>query len=251
MNENITHIYEIITFFVILGFCGYYLMKWTKRINQYDPTKKKNVSRIDCLHKRNEDRNVVGGTNLDRFFIECVLSECTDFSKEKNIEKARLYADKYNLEYPSGVEKLYNEAFEAHKKINKKINDLKLKENLAKKREEEKNMYNRLIRYSDYYGRDKKKAMLRDQMKLLRDKAKSLDNSANTMLNSGLQKEHDWALYGGIANGLGGLGAGLSTAYDLQSKNASIREQNDAYIRRTLPAYMSISSNASKNRESK
>lgn len=42
---------------------------------------------------------VIGATMLDRFFVECVLMEVNDFSKQKNIQKAQLLAEKYNLEY--------------------------------------------------------------------------------------------------------------------------------------------------------
>ena len=39
----------------------------------------------------------IGGTDLDRFFVECVLAGCTDFSQEKNIAKAKLFAEKYEI----------------------------------------------------------------------------------------------------------------------------------------------------------
>lgn len=44
----------------------------------------------DYIYKRKENPNVIGGTNLDRFFIECVLSGCNNFSSKKNISKAEL-----------------------------------------------------------------------------------------------------------------------------------------------------------------
>ena len=36
----------------------------------------------------------IGGTPLDRFFVECVLAEYNDFSVKKNAEKAKLLAEK-------------------------------------------------------------------------------------------------------------------------------------------------------------
>lgn len=44
---------------------------------------------------------VIEATMLDRFFVECVLSEADDFSKPKNKQRAQLLADKYNLKYPN------------------------------------------------------------------------------------------------------------------------------------------------------
>ena len=49
---------------------------------------------------------------------------------------------------------------------------------------------------------------------------------------------------GGLANGIAGVGAGVATAADAQVKNASIRKQNEANMRAAMPAYMSLSGNA-------
>ncbi len=40
------------------------------------------------------------------------------------------------------------------------------------------------------------------------------------------EKEHDWALWGGIAEGLGGVGAGIATAADTMIENQMIRQRN-------------------------
>lgn len=42
------------------------------------------------------------------------------------------------------------------------------------------------------------------------------------------EKEHDWAIHGGIANGLAGPIAGIATAINVESKNQKIREENAA-----------------------
>ena len=60
---------------------------------------------------------MIGGTLLDRFFVECTLSG-TDFDNEEDIAKAKEIAKKYNLSYPfSGIESLYLKALENHKRI--------------------------------------------------------------------------------------------------------------------------------------
>lgn len=111
-------------------------------------------------------------------------------------------ADKYNLTYSSGIEKLYEQAFEAHKGISTAIKNEKLAEQRAEEREE----YNTLVKYAEYYGREKKQAMLTDRMEELRKKAKLQDEGAKMLLRSGQQKELDWAILGGAANGIGGVG---------------------------------------------
>lgn len=50
---------------------------------------------------------MVGGTMLDRFFVECVLADSNDLTKPKNKQRAQLLADKFNLKYPNGIEELY------------------------------------------------------------------------------------------------------------------------------------------------
>lgn len=45
------------------------------------------------------------------------------------------------------------------------------------------------------------------------------------------EKEHDWAVMGGIADAIGGPGAGLATALDAMQDNARIREKNEANIK--------------------
>ena len=50
--------------------------------------------------------DAIGGTELDRFYIECVLARCTDFTLPKNKEKAILLAQKYGIAYPDGIEAL-------------------------------------------------------------------------------------------------------------------------------------------------
>ncbi len=58
------------------------------------------------------------------------------------------------------------------------------------------------------------------------------------------EKEHDWAIAGGIANGLAGGAAAISTAMEIQQKNAEIRARNEAnqkaYINSIMPAHMRL-----------
>lgn len=207
--------------------------------------KKENKSaNSQYVYKKDEKPGVLGGTNLDRFFIECVLAEYDDFTKEKNLAKAKLLADKYNLAYPNGIEALYQQGLKAHEKISNKISDSKLE----KKRAAEKEEFDRLNRYADCYGKSKKVSMLQDRKEELLQEAKSLDLGAKTLMKSVYQPERDWATWGGIANGIAGAGAGISTAMEIQAQNAEIRAQNEVNMRAAMPAYMSVTGNAAKNR---
>lgn len=64
-----------------------------------------------------DTEKMIGGTLLDRFFVECTLGG-TDFDNEEDIAKAKEIAKKYNLSYPfSGIESLYLAALENHKEL--------------------------------------------------------------------------------------------------------------------------------------
>lgn len=155
-----------------------------------------------------------------------------------------MLADKYSLSYPNGIQALYEKGLKAHESISGKI----ISDKLADLREKEQAEYKNLIRYASLYGKDKKIAMLTDRMNELRKEAASLDKSAEMLMRSTQQKERDWAIWGGIADGLAGPAAGIATAIDIQAQNAQIRAQNEANMRATIPAYMSVTSSASQNR---
>ena len=202
--------------------------------------KKNAVANKEAAQKRAE---IIGASMLDRFFVECVLSECDDLTKEKNRQRAKLLADKYNLKYPDGIEKLFKDGMEAHKAVSRRFVLNKLEERRAQEREE----FERLNKYSDLTGKAKRIAMLTDRAAELRAKAKSQKQYAEMLMRSGQQKEHDWATWGGIANGLGGLGAGISTAAEMQIQNMQIRAENEQRRQAALPGYMFMTNSASGN----
>ena len=187
----------------------------------------------------------IGNSNLDRFFVECVLASCNDFTVEKNRERAKLLASKYALQYPNGIEELYNKGLQAHKAVSEKI----VSDRLAELRRAEEEEYAKLNRYCSLYGKDKKITMLTDRMNELRKQASSLDKGAKMIIRSTQKNERDWAIWGGVADGLAGPAAGIATALEIQAQNVSIRMQNEANMRAAMPVYMSISNSAFDNRK--
>lgn len=193
---------------------------------------------------KEENKKVVGRSKLDKFFIECVLSKCNDFTKEKNVEKAKLFADKYHLLYPSGIETLYKEGLKAHGNVSEDI----VSKKLAEQREMEEKEYNELTKYSDLYGKAKRIAMLTDRMNELLRRATSLDNQSDMLMRSTQQHESNWGIWGGIADGLAGPAAGISMAMDVQAQNAKIRAQNEANMKAAAPLFFSYCGSASECR---
>lgn len=203
--------------------------------------KKNAVAKKEAAQKQAE---VIGATMLDRFFVECVLAEADDFSKPKNKQRAQLLADKYNLKYPNGIEELYKQGLNGHKVVIQRF----ILNRLEEKRAEERKEFERLNKYSDLIGKAKRIAMLSDRAAELRKEAKSQDQYADMLMRSGQQKERNWATWGGIADGIAGFGAGVSTAVDIQMQNMQIRTENEKRRQAALPGYMFMTNSAQGNR---
>lgn len=96
-------------------------------------------------------------------------------------------------------------------------------EAILEAREEEEALQEFIDRYIYYRGREKRLQMLTDYREMLIEQRaeKRTINSSDFM-----QKEHDWALIGGLASGIAGAAAGIATAMDAQAKNTQIRQNN-------------------------
>lgn len=94
--------------------------------------------------------------------------------------------------------------------------------------------YDKLIKYSELSGKEKRISMIKAmmapfeaQLKNINEMEKDRDKMTSYIMNMGIEKEKDWALWGGVAEGIGGLGAGISTALDMQAENVEIRARNE------------------------
>lgn len=94
---------------------------------------------------------------------------------------------------------------------------------IFEERKKEKELQQSLDKYVQYRGREKHIRMLTDYREMLieRRAGKRTINSSAFM-----QKEHDWAVLGGLASGIAGTAAGVATAVNAQAKNAQIRQNN-------------------------
>lgn len=168
----------------------------------------------------------IGNSVLDKFFVECTLLGYDDFSVESNVARAKLLADKHGLQYPDGIERLYEQGLQEHKSIS----DAMAKIEFDELKEQEKILCDELNRYADLYGKAKPIAILRDEKKRYEEVSKKYDNMSDVVTKNYSynlkQREGDWAIMGGIADALAGPGAGVATAMDIQSRNAQIRASN-------------------------
>lgn len=174
-----------------------------------------------------EDDKLIG------FYEECVKNGVTQCVTEREIQKATLIAQKRNLKF-SDITALYIDAKVAVDK--RKQNDKNAKLNEKKKKERAECA--KLERFSTFKGRDKRIAMLSEEREEELKSAKTLRDGAMAVMNATQQKEHDWAIHGGIASGIAGPAAGVATAMDIQAKNAQIRAQNEANRKAFAPIMM-------------
>lgn len=97
---------------------------------------------------------------------------------------------------------------------------------------------------STLYGSSKRKQMLTSLIADYDNKIQKLEEGEKALIQLGMiyadqqQKESDWAIIGGIAEGIAGPAAGLIAATNTMANNAKIREQNAA-VRKTSMEIMS------------
>lgn len=175
----------------------------------------------------------IGGVELDRFYVECVLARCADFSVPKNAEKAKLFAQKYQQYPPCTIEELFLEARSKHGTIGETLR----KERLAKLKEQESQAYRESIQYWRYHGKEKMRVMLTHSIQELRNEVDLIIKGAVDRTPLTLEKERSWGVWGGIADGFAGPGAGISMAMDVQRENAQIRDRNNAKLQATMAYY--------------
>ena len=162
------------------------------------------------------------------FYNECKAAGITEFTSPKEIERAKLIAQKYNLD-ASDLPQLYNSCkslVESVNKANQAAAQLEENKRLEALKNEEIKENQELTKYKNHKGREKRMAMLLDRSREESNRAKTLRAGADALYLSTQQKEKDWAIAGGIASGIAGPAVGLATALDVQSKNEKIRERN-------------------------
>ena len=155
------------------------------------------------------------------FYQECISNGVRNCKSEKDIQRVTLIADKYELS-TSDIETLYYNAQALYNRAveNKRTDQL----NTAK--EKEKNQYAKLNMYSSKSGRDKRIAMLSDEKAEVLKDVKAIKGTVSALISASQQKEQNWGMRAGIANGMAGPVAGLAVAAEIEAKNAQIRTQN-------------------------
>lgn len=170
------------------------------------------------------------GSKALSFYERCQASGVDDLDNEANRQKALLIAQNMKLANPSleQVGQLYEAGKAAAKVNNDSANHQADMNQKRAKRIEELHTLEEKMRYFGLHGKEKRVAMLNALRQEALRKAKEAENAKAFVQHTLIQKEHDWAVHGGIASGIAGPAAGVVTALDVQQKNAAIRAQNEA-----------------------
>ena len=241
--------------FTLFGFaCLVIAIMWT--VSLVNESRIKNYKKIvlpacwpeDCAYAGySQGLGVKGSQRVSSkalsFYERCRANDVLNMDSEGSRQKALLIAKNMGLsaKTPEQVFSMYEEgkaAAEANSAASSQQTDRIRK---VAKRIEELNDLAEKMRYFGLHGREKRVAMLKPLRKEALRNAKEAEATRSLMEHTLIQKEHDWAVHGGIASGIAGPAAGVATALEIQQKNAAIRAQNEA----NMPLVAMISSHFS------
>ena len=172
----------------------------------------------------------------EEFYRQMRSAGFTSVETDTQKEKLRLYVKNKGMKLESGY-KSWVDYFNLGKSEVERIeNKARISALKRKEKEDEKN----LLKYANLVGREKSTKYCKDRISECKKKIAQCESDEEKVkrggeatYNLGKQKEHDWAVHGGIASGIAGGAAGVATAYSIQSKNAEIRENNQNLAKAT------------------
>lgn len=165
------------------------------------------------------------------FYQMCKKAGITTIQTEKDLQNATQIASTMQLG-DIDVKAFFLEASALIQKEREEKDEkarLRREARLEAIRTEERQKCAELEKFADCSGREKRLAILRDQYEKASSGAYQM-SKASSVLTMPLvsTRDTDWAIHGGIANGLAGPGAGAATAMNIQRQNAENRARADA-----------------------
>lgn len=178
---------------------------------------------------------------LDKFEQECDTHKISSIANEANYQKAKLIAE--SLMDSVGIPKEHQAQYVTKERLSQYLAEinrkkqtaaqLEMEQKIAALRIEEAEMEKEFKRYADCAGREKSTCYCNEQIAYNEHIIAQCDaeisricgNAADIHIK-GTQKEHSWAILGGIANGIAGGAAGLAVAIDIEQQNQAKRQHN-------------------------
>lgn len=187
---------------------------------------------IKHINEYRQAKARIKNDELARFYNECVENNVRSCKSEKDRQKASLIAKKYNIYY-ADIEALYNEAKQCYQEKLRTDKEYAHQKELTELKQKEQAQYDVLNEFSPYTEREKKIAMLTKEYNETARRLRATNDAISMTIAPPLEQEHDWAVMGGLANGLAGPGAGIATAVNAQIENAQIRARNSQLLHET------------------
>lgn len=184
------------------------------------------------ITESNKEERLQKIKELSIFYNECIENNVRSCKSEKDRQKASLIAKKYNIYY-ADIEALYNEAKQCYQEKLKTDKEYARQKELVELKQKEQAQYDVLNEFSSYTEREKKIAMLTKEYNEAARNLRATNDAISMTLTPPLEEEHDWAVMGGLADGLAGPGAGIATAVNAQIENAQIRARNSQLLHET------------------
>lgn len=164
--------------------------------------------------------------SIEKYKAYNIYRFCTDKNIDIQDEKAIVIVSN-NFSVPrEEIVKSYNEGREYAEELNYKKNV----DRITAEKQKEKKEYDAIYQNTKIVGKDK---YLAKKYKELEQNIKMADicgqgKDRSVQLSQTRAKTSDWAILGGMANGIAGPAAGLATACNVQQKNAAAEREAEA-----------------------
>ena len=168
------------------------------------------------------------------FYKGCIADGVKEITSEQGEARLTLYLKNHNIQMDLASAK---QRYEQGKNELQRFAEIKKQKERDKKRNElidQERKYEELSKkYISFFGQDKAVKMCLDEAAIYhkiveecnKERSDVYKNAGNAY-RAYSQKEHDWAIHGGLASGLAGGAAGLAAASRIANKNQAIRESN-------------------------
>lgn len=199
----------------------------------YSVFKNKNSNKIaNNVSNDVKEKNEYNNELAVKIYSKCLVKGIMDIDSAKNIDALDVIAYSYGVDDIALAKEYF---YLGEKKFKDRENEKKSKWNddrLKDIRDRELKIYNEAKRSADIVGKDKYTYSLKKDLEY-GYKALELSEKAEkiglTDMNAKARKS-DWAIWGGMANGIAGPAAGIATAIDIQRKNIEA-EKNILHVR--------------------
>ena len=220
-----------IVFLALGGFLSLLAYNQSKIDENYQKNKQENIEKRET--KKYQKLVSTGDPQqTERFYRECVKKGIRDLSRPADMARLELYAKNQGIQGSlADLMVAYEKGKQEAATSERVAKNAAREERIKKLQEEEKQISNANHAFADCFGQDKPIKMCEAKIADCDQRLRELEKASDSVCSGAsafMQNKGDWAIAGGIANGLAGPAAGVTTAIDVMQKNAEIDKNNQA-----------------------